>query len=45
MIDDRLIGRHHPLFVIAGPCVIESRNDAMAIARHLARWRLRWTFS
>ena len=37
MIDDRLIGRHHPLFVIAGPCVIESRNDAMAIARHLAR--------
>ena len=37
MIDDRLIGRHHPLFVIAGPCVIESRNDAMAIARHLSR--------
>ena len=36
MIDDRLIGRDHPLFVIAGPCVIESRNDAMAIARHLA---------
>ena len=36
MIDDRLIGRHHPLFVIAGPCVIESRDDAMAIARHLA---------
>ena len=37
MIDDRLIGRHHPLFVIAGPFVIESRNDAMAIARHLAK--------
>ena len=37
MIDDRLIGRHHPLFVIAGPCVIESRNDAMAIARQLSR--------
>ena len=37
MIGDRLIGRHHPLFVIAGPCVIESRNDAMAIARHLAK--------
>ena len=37
MIDDRLIGRHHPLFVIAGPCVIESRDDAMAIAQHLAR--------
>ena len=37
MIDDRPLGRHQPLFVIAGPCVIESRNDAMAIARHLAK--------
>jgi 2-dehydro-3-deoxyphosphooctonate aldolase (KDO 8-P synthase) len=37
MIDDRPLGRHQPLFVIAGPCVIESRNDAMAIARRLAK--------
>jgi 2-dehydro-3-deoxyphosphooctonate aldolase (KDO 8-P synthase) len=33
----RPIGREHPLFLIAGPCVIESREAALAIANRLKR--------
>ncbi|MFO1492607.1 MAG: 3-deoxy-8-phosphooctulonate synthase [Kiritimatiellia bacterium] len=30
------VGGGHPLFIIAGPCVIESRKGCLAIARRLA---------
>ena len=33
--DGHLIGRQYPLFLIAGPCVIESRQHAIEIATHL----------
>ncbi len=31
------LGRRHPLFFIAGPCVIESEHHALKTARYLAR--------
>ena len=31
------LGQRHPLFIIAGPCVIESELHALKIARELAR--------
>jgi 2-dehydro-3-deoxyphosphooctonate aldolase (KDO 8-P synthase) len=33
----REIGANAPLFVIAGPCVIESEHHALLVAEHLAR--------
>lgn len=37
-IDKVQIGGGHPLALIAGPCVIESRGQCLAIAGRLARW-------
>ena len=34
-LDGMKIGRNHPLFLIAGPCVIENREIALATAREL----------
>ncbi|MBT7813847.1 3-deoxy-8-phosphooctulonate synthase [Gammaproteobacteria bacterium] len=33
---DRPVGRKHPIFLIAGPCVIESRENALSTASRLA---------
>ena len=33
---DRPVGRRHPIFLIAGPCVIESRENALSTAARLA---------
>ena len=35
ILHGRPIGREHPLFLIAGPCVIESREAALAVANRL----------
>ena len=35
ILHGRSIGREHPLFLIAGPCVIESREAALAVANRL----------
>ena len=35
ILHGRHIGREHPLFLIAGPCVIESRELALAVANRL----------
>jgi 2-dehydro-3-deoxyphosphooctonate aldolase (KDO 8-P synthase) len=34
-LDDHFIGRQYPFFLIAGPCVIEDRDQSIAVARHL----------
>jgi 2-dehydro-3-deoxyphosphooctonate aldolase (KDO 8-P synthase) len=33
---DRPVGRRQPIFLIAGPCVIESRENALSTAARLA---------
>lgn len=35
-IENLLLGRGHPLFIIAGPCVIESERHAMKMAEKLS---------
>ena len=35
ILHGRPIGREHPLFLIAGPCVIESREAALVVANRL----------
>ena len=35
ILHGRPIGREHPLFLIAGPCVIESREAVLAVANRL----------
>lgn len=37
ILHGRPIGREHPLFLIAGPCVIESREAALAVANRLRK--------
>jgi 2-dehydro-3-deoxyphosphooctonate aldolase (KDO 8-P synthase) len=37
ILHGRPIGREHPLFLIAGPCVIESRETALVTANRLQR--------
>lgn len=37
LLNGREIGGNSPLFVIAGPCVIESEQHSLAVAEHLAR--------
>ena len=37
ILHGRPIGREHPLFLIAGPCVIESREAALTVASRLQR--------
>jgi len=33
--EGHFIGRRYPFFLIAGPCVIEDRDQSIAVARHL----------
>jgi 2-dehydro-3-deoxyphosphooctonate aldolase (KDO 8-P synthase) len=35
ILHNRPVGREHPLFLIAGPCVIESREAALIVANRL----------